>query len=51
MLDTWEMTVEALPGTHTRRVLVPLPGKPYMAIRVVRVDPPAKVEPPVQVKQ
>jgi hypothetical protein len=51
VLDTWEMTVEALPGTHTRRVLVPLPGRPYMAIRVVRVDPPAQVEPPVQVKQ
>jgi hypothetical protein len=38
VIDTWEMTVEPLPGTHEAHVEVPLPGKPYMAIRLVRVD-------------
>jgi hypothetical protein len=37
VIDTWEMTIERLPGTHEAHVEVPLPGKPYMAIRLVRV--------------
>ena len=37
VIDTWAMTVEALPGTFRDQVEVPLPGRSAMAIRVVRV--------------
>jgi Domain of unknown function (DUF5605)/Protein of unknown function (DUF4038)/Domain of unknown function (DUF5060) len=37
VIDTWEMTIDTLPGTHEGVVAVPLPAKPYMAIRV-RLD-------------
>lgn len=36
VIDTWDMTVEPIPGLHEGHVLVPLPGKPYMAIRLRR---------------
>ncbi len=36
ILDPWEMTVSPVPGTHTGRVNLNLPGKPYQAIRVKR---------------
>ena len=36
ILDTWEMDVETLPGIYTGDVQVPLPGKPYMALRLRR---------------
>ncbi|KQP56014.1 alpha-L-rhamnosidase [Agreia sp. Leaf283] len=35
VLDTWDMTIDRLPGIHTGLVRVDLPGKPYCAIRVV----------------
>ncbi|MCX6903273.1 MAG: DUF5060 domain-containing protein [Verrucomicrobia bacterium] len=49
VLDTWNMTVPSVPGTFTIRKKtdyfhqdidgrsIPLPGKPYMAIRIQRV--------------
>lgn len=36
VIDTWNMTVDRLPGTHRASVRVPLPGRPYMAVRAVR---------------
>ncbi|MEV6345633.1 DUF5605 domain-containing protein [Actinoplanes sp. NPDC051851] len=38
VVDTWNMTVESLPGTYESAVLVPLPARQFMAIRLVRVD-------------
>jgi len=38
VIDTWNMTVERLEGTFSGYVEVPLPGKPYMALRVIEVD-------------
>ncbi|MEU7828771.1 MULTISPECIES: DUF5605 domain-containing protein [unclassified Nonomuraea] len=35
MLDTWECTIDRLPGTYETFVLVPLPSKPYQAVRLV----------------
>ena len=37
VLDTWECTVDRLPGVHQTFVLVPLPAKPYQAVRLVAV--------------
>ena len=37
VLDTWEGTVTALPGVHQTFVLVPMPAKPYQAVRLVAV--------------
>jgi hypothetical protein len=37
VLDTWECTVDRLPGVHETFVLVPLPAKPYQGIRLVAV--------------
>jgi hypothetical protein len=34
IIDTWEMTVTTLEGTYAGTVAVPLPAKPYIAIRV-----------------
>jgi hypothetical protein len=34
VIDTWEMTVTTLDGTYAGTVAVPLPAKPYIAIRV-----------------
>jgi hypothetical protein len=34
VIDTWEMTVETLPGTFENARQVPLPGKPYVALRI-----------------
>jgi hypothetical protein len=39
IIDTWEMTVDTLPGLHEGEVRVDLPVKPYLAVRV-RVDTP-----------
>ena len=39
VIDTWAMTVDPLPGTHTGRIAVPLSGRPYQAIRLRRVAP------------
>jgi Domain of unknown function (DUF5605)/Domain of unknown function (DUF5060)/Protein of unknown function (DUF4038) len=38
ILDTWGMTIERLPGTHTGTVRVELPGRQYMAIRVSNIQ-------------
>ncbi|MEV4579966.1 DUF5605 domain-containing protein [Nonomuraea jabiensis] len=35
VLDTWECTIDRLPGTYETFVLVPLPSKPYQAVRLV----------------
>ena len=35
VIDTWSMTIERLPGTFTAPFSLPLPGKPYMAARVL----------------
>ncbi|WP_217231506.1 DUF5605 domain-containing protein [Streptomyces anulatus] len=37
VIDTWNMTVDALPGTHTGTVRVELPGREYMALRITAV--------------
>jgi hypothetical protein len=36
VLDTWDCTIDRLPGVYETFVLVPLPSKPYQAVRVVR---------------
>ena len=35
ILDTWNMTVERLPQRVENAVRVPLPARPFMAVRVV----------------
>lgn len=35
VLDTWDCTIDRLPGLHQGFVLVPLPAKPYLAVRLV----------------
>lgn len=37
VIDTWNMTVEEVSGTHTGQVRVDLPGRQYMAVRLTRV--------------
>ena len=34
LIDTWEMTIETLPGTYRDGDEIPLPGKPWMALRL-----------------
>ncbi|HWS57810.1 MAG TPA: DUF5605 domain-containing protein, partial [Actinotalea sp.] len=34
VLDTWEMTTERLPGVHRGLATVPLPGRPFIALRL-----------------
>lgn len=36
ILDTWNMTVDTIPGTHIGAVTVTLPARPYIAIRLRR---------------
>ena len=36
VLDTWECTAKRLPDTYETLVVVPLPAKPYQAVRLVR---------------
>jgi hypothetical protein len=36
VIDTWNMTVERLPGTYRGTARVELPGRQYMAVRVIR---------------
>lgn len=38
VLDTWNMTVDTLPGTHSGTVRVDLPGRQFMAVRLRRVE-------------
>jgi hypothetical protein len=37
VIDTWNMTVDSLPGSHTGTVKVDLPGREFMALRMVAV--------------
>ncbi|MGN7862629.1 DUF5605 domain-containing protein [Microbacterium sp. 22303] len=37
VIDTWNMTVERLPGTHHGTTRVDLPGRQFMALRAIRV--------------
>jgi hypothetical protein len=34
VIDTWEMTIETLPGTFRNAAQIPLPGRPRLALRV-----------------
>ncbi|SEE75354.1 DUF5605 domain-containing protein [Ruania alba] len=36
LLDTWNMTVERVPGTFSGEFVLDLPRKPYLAVRVTR---------------
>ena len=38
VIDTWNMTVETVPGMHRGTVRVELPARQYMAVRLRRVD-------------
>ena len=38
VIDTWEMTIGVLEGTFSGRCELQLPGKPYVALQVVRVN-------------
>lgn len=38
VLDTWAMTVNRLPGSHTGTTTIELPGRPYLAVRARRTD-------------
>ena len=37
VLDTWDCTITAVPGVHETLVVVPLPSKPYQAVRLVAI--------------
>jgi hypothetical protein len=37
MIDPWEMTIAALPGTHRGKAELRLPAKPFLGIRFTRV--------------
>ncbi|WP_197425753.1 dihydroxyacetone kinase subunit DhaK, partial [Microbacterium hominis] len=39
VIDTWNMTIEEIPGHHTGQLRVELPGRPYIAVRLTRTDP------------
>jgi hypothetical protein len=34
VIDTWDMTVETLPKTFANVKEIPLPGRPYVALRI-----------------
>jgi hypothetical protein len=38
IIDTWEMTIKEVEGTFQEEFRISLPAKPYMAIRLTRVD-------------
>ena len=37
IIDTWEMTVTPVAGTFQKAITVQLPGKPYLAVRIINV--------------
>jgi hypothetical protein len=37
VIDTWNMTVERLPGEYQGSVRVDLPGRPYCVLRLISV--------------
>ncbi len=38
VIDTWKMTVTSLPGTVGGKCVLKLPGKPFMAVRMTKVN-------------
>ncbi|MBD2867123.1 DUF5605 domain-containing protein [Paenibacillus arenilitoris] len=38
VIDSWNMTIEKLPGTFEGTFRIELPGKPFMAVRLTKVD-------------
>jgi len=38
VIDTWNMTFTPLPGTYSGKCRIELPGKPYIALRIKRLD-------------
>lgn len=38
VIDAWEMTVQKMEGTFSGQTEVPLPQKPYMAVRIIQTD-------------
>lgn len=38
VIDTWAMTVSRLPGEHEGTFKVELPGRPYMAVRLIAAE-------------
>ena len=38
VIDTWNTTVDEVPGEHRGRVRVDLPGRPFLALRLTRVS-------------
>ncbi|MEV6041695.1 DUF5605 domain-containing protein [Nonomuraea sp. NPDC052116] len=46
VIDTWNMTVETLPGTYSGSFRAPLPARQYMAIRCVATDADQPTGPP-----
>jgi hypothetical protein len=38
IIDTWEMTITPIEGFFSGKVLVKLPGKPYIAVRAILVQ-------------
>jgi hypothetical protein len=39
VIDTWNMTIDPLPGTYAGACRVPLPGHDFIALRMTAVDP------------
>lgn len=37
LIDPWAMTIQALPGTHSGKFTLKLPGRPYLAVRFRKV--------------
>jgi hypothetical protein len=37
IIDTWNMTITPIEGTFTGKKPIPLPGKPYLALRIQKV--------------
>ncbi|MNZ78351.1 hypothetical protein D3C78_969200 [compost metagenome] len=38
IIDTWNMTIELLPGLFEGKFRIDLPGRLYMAVRMTRVE-------------
>jgi hypothetical protein len=38
IIDTWGMTIERLEGLYRGTFTIPLPGRPYMAVRLIAVE-------------
>jgi hypothetical protein len=38
VIDTWNMTIDSLPGIHEGSFRVDLPGREFMALRITAAD-------------